>query len=103
MKSHIGGEKRVKSDQGHWSKGRTHPKDNPSSDSKVGTGQNTPCSYWNKDAHDRWLGPENIGQILVNGQLVTALIDNGARMNTITPSFVKRHMKGLFVRECAEG
>ena len=34
---------------------------------------------------------ENIGQILVNGQPVTALIDNGALMNTVTPLFVKQH------------
>ena len=36
------------------------------------------------------MGPENIGQVLVDGQLVTALIDNGARMNTVTPSFVRQ-------------
>ena len=89
MKSRVGGEKRVKSDRGHWSEGRPHPQDSPGRDSKVGAGRNTPCSYWNEDAHDRWLGPENIGQILVNGQLVTALIENGARMNTVMPSFVK--------------
>ena len=70
---------------------RPCPQDSPGRDSKVGAGQNTPCSYWNEDACDRWLGPENIGQILVNGQPVTALIDNGARMNTVMPSFVKRH------------
>ena len=27
----------------------------------------------------------------MNGQPVTALIDNGARMNTVMPSFVKQH------------
>ena len=91
MKSHVGREERVKSDRGHWSEGRPHPQDSPGRDSKVGAHWNTPCSYWNEDARDRWLGPENIGQILVNGQLVTALIDNGTRMNTVTPLFVKQH------------
>ena len=91
MKSRVGGEKRVKSDRGCWSEGRPHPKDSPGRDSKVGAGWNTPCSYWNEDVQDRWLGLENISQILVNSQLVTALIDNGARMNTVTPLFVKRH------------
>ena len=89
MKSHIGGEKGVKSDRGCWSEGRPCPQDSPGRDSKVGAGWNTPCSYWNEDTRDRWLGPENIGQILVNGQPVTTLINNGARMNTVTPSFVK--------------
>ena len=74
---------------GTGAKGRPHPQDNLGRDSKVGAGRNTPCSYWNEDTHDRWLGPENIGQILVNGQLVTALIDNGACMNTVMPLFVK--------------
>ena len=55
----------------------------------------TPCSYWNEDAQDRWLGPENIGQVLVDGQPVTALIDIGAQMNTVAPSFVRQ--RGLKV------
>ena len=90
MKSHVGGEERVKSDWAHWSEGRPHPQDSPGRDSKVGACWNTPCSYWNEDTHDRWLRPENISQILVNGQPVTTLIDNGTRMNTVMPSFVKR-------------
>ena len=36
------------------------------------------------------MGPENIDQVLVDGQPVTALIDNGTRMNTVTPSFVRQ-------------
>ena len=95
MKSRIGRKERVKSDWGHWSEGRPHPQDSLGHDSKVRAGRNTPCSYWNKDARDRWLGVENIGQILVNGQPVTALINNGACMNTVTPSFVKQ--RGLEV------
>ena len=39
---------------------------------------------------DRWLGPENIDQVLINSELATALIDNGTQMNVVTPSFVKR-------------
>ena len=38
----------------------------------------TPCTYWNKDVRDWWLGPENIGQTLTDGKPVTALTDNGA-------------------------
>ena len=91
MEGHVGRKERVKSDQGCGVKGGHIPKAAPAAGSKVGAGQNTPCSYWNEDAQDRWLGPENIGQVLVNSQLVTALIDNGTCMNTVTPSFVKRH------------
>ena len=55
----------------------------------------TPCTYWNEDARDQWLGPDNIGQTLIDGEPVPALIDNGARVNTVTPAFVKKH--GLVV------
>ena len=33
---------------------------------------------------------KNIGQTLIDGEPVTALIDNGTWVNTVTPSFVKR-------------
>ena len=33
---------------------------------------------------------KNIGQTLIDGESVPALIDNGAQVNTVTPSFVKR-------------
>ena len=36
------------------------------------------------------MGLENIGQTLIDGEPVPALIDNGARVNTVTLSFVKR-------------
>ena len=41
------------------------------------------------------LGPENIGQVIIDGEQITALIDNGARINVVTPSYAKRH--GLVV------
>ena len=56
---------------------------------------NTPCTYLNEDARDRWLGPENVGQTLIDGELVPALINNGAWVNTVTPAFVKK--RGLVV------
>ena len=37
---------------------------------------------------------------MIDGELVTALIDNGAQVNTVTPSFVKRH--GLVVGSIAD-
>ena len=36
-----------------------------------------------------WLYPANIGTAIIDGQLTTVLIDSGARMNIITPEFVK--------------
>ena len=37
----------------------------------------------------RWLYPANIGTAIIDGQLTTVLVDSGARMNVVTPEFVK--------------
>ena len=42
-----------------------------------------------------WLYLANIGTAIIDGQLTTVLIDSGARMNVITPEFVKA--RGLVV------
>ena len=36
-----------------------------------------------------WLYPANIGTAILDGQLTTVLVDSGARMNVVTPEFVK--------------
>ena len=36
-----------------------------------------------------WLYPTNIGTAILDGWLTTVLIDSGARMNCVTPEFVK--------------
>ena len=46
------------------------------------------------------MGPENVGQTLIDGEPVPALIDNGARVNTVMPAFVKKH--GLVVGSIAD-
>ena len=51
--------------------------------------------YSNEDARMRWLYPANIGTAIINGRLTTVLIDSGARMNVVTPEFVKA--RGLAV------
>ena len=51
----------------------------------------TPFRYWNQDALSRWLGPENLGWTLVDGIQTRVLLDNGARVNSVTPAYVCRH------------
>ena len=46
-------------------------------------------SYWNNDPRSRWLGPTNLGYALINGNETRVLVDTGARMNTVTPAYVK--------------
>ena len=43
----------------------------------------------------RWLYPANIGTAIIDGRLTMVLIDSGARMNIVTPEFVKA--RGLAV------
>ena len=43
----------------------------------------------------RWLYPANIGTAILDGRLTIVLIDSGARMNVVTPEFVKS--RGLVV------
>ena len=44
--------------------------------------------YLNPDAFSRFIGPKNWGQALINDELTTCLLDNGAQLNFITPAYV---------------
>ena len=58
-------------------------------DPELNTTRLTPSFYVNEDARMGWLYPANIGTIIIDGRLTTVLVDSGARMNVITPEFVK--------------
>ena len=49
--------------------------------------------YLNPDAFSRFIGPKNWDQALINDELTTCLLDNGAQLNFITPAYtVERGM-----------
>ena len=49
--------------------------------------------YLNLDAFSRLISPKNWGQALINDELTTCLLDNGAQLNFITPAYaVERGM-----------
>ena len=49
--------------------------------------------YLNPDAFSRFIGPKNWGQALINDELTTCLLDNGAQLNFITLAYaVERGM-----------
>ena len=49
--------------------------------------------YLSPDAFSRFIGPRNRGQALINDELTTCLLDNGAQLNFITPAYaVERGM-----------
>ena len=43
----------------------------------------------NPDAFHRFIGPKNLGKALVDDELVSCLLDNGAQLNFITPTYVQ--------------
>ena len=49
--------------------------------------------YLNPDAFSRFIAPNSWGQALINDELTTCLLDNGAQLNFITPAYaVERGM-----------
>ena len=55
----------------------------------------TPSAFWNEDPRNRWFDRSNLGTAIIDGVKTTCLIDNGARVNLVTPEFVKN--RGLEV------
>ena len=55
----------------------------------------TPSAFWNEDPRNRWFNRSNLGTAIIDGVKTTCLIDNGARVNLVTPEFVKN--RGLEV------
>ena len=45
--------------------------------------------YLNLDAFCQFIGPKNLGKALVDDELVSCLLDNGAQLNFITPAYAQ--------------
>ena len=43
----------------------------------------------NPDAFYRFIGPKNLGKALIDDELTTCLLDNGAQLNFITPAYAR--------------
>ena len=56
----------------------------PSKSSKVKR-----APYLNPDAFYRFIGPKNLGKALIDDELTTCLLDNGAQLNFITPAYAQ--------------
>ena len=57
----------------------------------------------NPDAISRFIGPKNWGQALINDELTTCLLDNGAQLNFITPAYaIERGMDIMSVDQLAQ-
>ena len=45
--------------------------------------------YLNPDAFCRFIGPKNLGKALIDDELVSCLLDNGAQLNFIMPAYAQ--------------
>ena len=45
--------------------------------------------YLNPDPYCQFIGPKNLGEALIDGELATCLLDNGAQLNFITPTYAR--------------
>ena len=57
--------------------------------------EGSPYKYWNEDALSRWLGPEDLGWAILDSVRTWVLVDNGARVNSVTPAYVHQHKLGV--------
>ena len=46
--------------------------------------------YLNPDPYCQFISPKNLGKALIDGELATCLLDNGAQLNFITPAYTHR-------------
>ena len=59
--------------------------------------------YLNPDAFSRFIGLKNWGQVLINDELTTCLLDNGAQLNFITPFYaIERGMDIMSLDQLAQ-
>ena len=52
--------------------------------------------YLNPDAFRRFIGPKN----LIDDELTTCLLDNGAQLNFVTPSFAQERRMDVMSMDC---
>ena len=45
--------------------------------------------YLNPNPYCWFIGPKNLGEALIDGELATCLLDNGAQLNFITPTYAR--------------
>ena len=46
--------------------------------------------YLNPDPYCWFIGPKNLGEALIDGELATCLLDNGVQLNFITPTYARK-------------
>ena len=55
--------------------------------------------YLNPDAFRRFIGPKNLGKALIDDELATCLLDNGAQLNFIMPAYAQEWGMDIMLQE----
>ena len=56
--------------------------------------------YLNPDPYCQFIGPKNLGEVLIDGELMTCLLDNGAQINFITPAYARKRGMDIMSLDC---
>ena len=56
-------------------------------------------SHLNPDPFKHFIGPKNWGEAIIDGELVTCLLDNGAQLNFMTPAYAEKRNFDVYLLE----
>ena len=56
--------------------------------------------YLNPDSYCQFIGPKNLGKVLIDGELMTCHLDNGAQINFVTPAYAHKWHMDIMSLDC---
>ena len=56
-------------------------------------------THLNPDPFKHFIGPKNWGEAIIDGELVTCLLDNGAQLNFMTPAYAEKQNLDVYPLE----
>ena len=56
--------------------------------------------YLNPDPYCQFIGPKNLGEVLIDRELMTCLLDNGAQINFVTPTYARKRGMDIMSLDC---
>ena len=56
--------------------------------------------YLNPNPYCQFIGPKNLGKVLIDGELMTCLLDDGAQINFITPTYAHKRGMDIMSLDC---
>ena len=56
--------------------------------------------YLNPDPYCQFIGPKNLGEVSIDGELTTCLLDNGAQINFVTPAYACKRGMDIMSLHC---